>query len=89
MPNKIVTSTKKQNGHKKIQIIILILLLLAEMFIFLYTTRVSLGIVQIMMMATTGATFGYLLVLLIFVAAQLTFFIWTVKQLIWFGKQKN
>ncbi|KIS03599.1 hypothetical protein WDC_0836 [Paucilactobacillus wasatchensis] len=42
-----------------------------------------------MMMATTGATFGYLLVLLIFVAAQLTFFIWTVKQLIWFGKQKN
>ncbi|WP_137596790.1 hypothetical protein [Paucilactobacillus kaifaensis] len=76
-------------NSKVFQTVILSLLVLIEVVVFFRVTTITLGIVQIMMMATTGVTTGYLLVFLAFVALQITFLIWSIRQLVLFIKRKN
>lgn len=79
----------KFTNSKSFHVTILILLVLVELVVFTQIIQRTLGIIQIMVMATTGATTGYIIGFLIFVALQIIFLIWTIRQIIWFSKQQR
>lgn len=89
MAKQSSTKIVKIINSKSFQITVLSLLILIEVVAFFQITQATIGIVQIMIMATTGTTTGYLISFLVFVALQITFLIWSVRQLIGFIKQKS
>lgn len=89
MAKQSSTKIVKIINSKSFQITVLSLLILIEVVVFFQITQATIGIVQIMIMATTGTTTGYLISFLVFVALQITFLIWSVRQLIGFIKQKS